>query len=211
MQDEFILAGRGETGRWNHSLHPVRWKMEPKRLPTHTISNNILMLSTQFDEPFRYSTSSWVKENNCVKDIKRFRSVQKSFMSGGGQQGVGQKVNVVTLSEERTPYEYWIKSVHNPPHMKFTIPGNVVVYILYVNPFTICHVILFAMRSLLLPNCEGSHHVRLYCLLYHEVQVHRSHHTKSKVKTGYLYSGTVSLTATGGCRLFCSALPVRSA
>ena len=32
-----------------------------------------------------------------------------------------------------------------------------------------------------------------------------------KVKTGYLYSGTVSLTATGGCRLFCSALPVRSA
>ena len=34
---------------------------------------------------------------------------------------------------------------------------------------------------------------------------------KSKVKTGYLYSGTVSLTATGGCRLFCSALPVRSA
>ena len=34
---------------------------------------------------------------------------------------------------------------------------------------------------------------------------------KVKVKTGYLYSGTVSLTATGGCRLFCSALPVRSA
>ena len=34
---------------------------------------------------------------------------------------------------------------------------------------------------------------------------------KSKVKTGYLYSGTVSLTTTGGCRLFCSALPVRSA
>ena len=35
--------------------------------------------------------------------------------------------------------------------------------------------------------------------------------SKVKVKTGYLYSGTVSLTATGGCRLFCSALPVRSA
>ena len=34
---------------------------------------------------------------------------------------------------------------------------------------------------------------------------------KGKVKTGYLYSGTVSLTATGGCRLFCSALPVCSA
>ena len=34
---------------------------------------------------------------------------------------------------------------------------------------------------------------------------------KVKVKTGYLYSGIVSLTATGGCRLFCSALPVRSA
>ena len=32
-----------------------------------------------------------------------------------------------------------------------------------------------------------------------------------KVKTGYLYGRTVSLTATGGCRLFCSALPVRSA
>ena len=32
-----------------------------------------------------------------------------------------------------------------------------------------------------------------------------------QVKTGYLYSGTVSLTATGGCLLFCFALPVRSA
>ena len=30
-----------------------------------------------------------------------------------------------------------------------------------------------------------------------------------KIKTGYLYSGTVSFTATGGCRLFCSTLPVR--
>ena len=35
--------------------------------------------------------------------------------------------------------------------------------------------------------------------------------TLCKVKTGYLYSGTVSLTATGGRRLCCSALPVRSA
>ena len=33
----------------------------------------------------------------------------------------------------------------------------------------------------------------------------------NKVKTGYLYSGTVSLTATGGYRLFCSTLPIRSA
>ena len=31
------------------------------------------------------------------------------------------------------------------------------------------------------------------------------------VKTGYLYSGTVSFNATGGCRLFCSALPICSA
>ena len=30
-----------------------------------------------------------------------------------------------------------------------------------------------------------------------------------KIKTGYLYSGTVSFTATGGYRLFCSVLPVR--
>ena len=35
--------------------------------------------------------------------------------------------------------------------------------------------------------------------------------SRDKVETGYLYSGTVSLTATRGCRLFCSALPVRSA
>ena len=34
---------------------------------------------------------------------------------------------------------------------------------------------------------------------------------KIEVKTGYLYSGTVSLTATSGCRLFCSALPICSA
>ena len=35
--------------------------------------------------------------------------------------------------------------------------------------------------------------------------------TVEEVKTGNSYSGTISFTATGGCRLFCSALPVRSA
>ena len=33
-------------------------------------------------------------------------------------------------------------------------------------------------------------------------------YSSRKIKTGYLYSGTVSFTATGGCRLFCSALSV---
>ena len=32
-----------------------------------------------------------------------------------------------------------------------------------------------------------------------------------KVKICYLCSGTVSFIATGGCHLFCSALPIRSA
>lgn len=131
LQDEFILTGRrGASGRWNHTLNsvhggrnyppppPPTQSVDQGRFPVHSISSTILVTSTQFATPFGYSTSSWVRGNSCVKDIGRFRPVQKTH-------GGGQKVNVVTtLAGGQGHFEYWVKSVVNPPHLKFTIPGS---------------------------------------------------------------------------------------
>lgn len=124
LQDEFILVGRGAPSRWNHTLNSMQGRTEhhsPPKFPVHAISNNIFMLSAQFDPPFGYSTSSWVRENSCVKDLHRFRPVQKLHGHGGQ---AAQKVNVMTMTADRNQFEYQIKSALNPPQLKFTIPGS---------------------------------------------------------------------------------------
>ena len=75
----------------------------------------------------------------------------------------------------------------------------------------ICVVSNFSRTMLYLPNKRGKCMELSASLFGVEQQLYDSIQFTVDIKTGYLYSGTVSLTATGGCRLFCSALPVRSA
>ena len=115
-EDEFVLLGRETSGRWDHSVISLRSRPEaPKRIPFHMISNNIFVLTTQFEEPFAYSTSTWVDETGCDKNTRMFRPVPRSDDA--------QNVSVVTLIGDRSAYEYRLKSVDNPPQLKFTIPG----------------------------------------------------------------------------------------
>jgi len=95
-----------------------------RRHPTvHDISNDVLVLSTQFDEPFAYSTNTWARGDDCHKDVRRFRPVQR-LHTGGASGNAAQKMNVITLAEEEKEFKYWLKSVANPPNMKFIIPGR---------------------------------------------------------------------------------------
>ena len=127
LLDEFILSARGgaEENIWNYTLHPIRSVTEttpgssPKKIQAHSISNNIFVALVQFDEPFGYSTTSWVKDNNCLKDFGKFRQVLQK------QPGPAQKVKAeIKVSEDTKPYEYLLKSLLNPPFMKFIIPGQ---------------------------------------------------------------------------------------
>lgn len=121
LEDEFILVGRRSSDRWNHVLYPKRPAKDAssKKIPVHRISSGMFTVVAQFSEPFGYSSSSWVNGSSCVKDDGRFRSVQKLH-----SHGPAQKIEVVSLSTAKSPFEYWVKSLTNPPYLKIVIPGR---------------------------------------------------------------------------------------
>ena len=45
----------------------------------HSRSYLFITASVQFKKPFDYSTSSWVNNNECDKDVTKFKSVQVTF------------------------------------------------------------------------------------------------------------------------------------
>ena len=152
------------------------------------------MASTQFERPFDYSTSSWVRDNDCraknvsklaqyvalksatsrggiraenvsklaqyvalksvtsrggirakdvsklaqyvalksvtssggiqAKDVSKLRAVQRHYVDeNGGERG--QEVNVdISPVKGSDRFAYFIKSVDNPPYIRFTVPGT---------------------------------------------------------------------------------------
>ena len=62
--------------------------------------------------------SSWVAHGaRCDVDVTRFRPVDKGSRSSGGQ-----KVTADVVSRDGA-FQYRLKSLNNPPHIKFLIPG----------------------------------------------------------------------------------------
>ena len=83
------------------------------------------MASTQFERPFDYSTSSWVRDNDCrAKNVSKLRAVQRHYVDeDGGERG--QEVNVdISPVKGSDRFAYFIKSVDNPPYIRFTVPGT---------------------------------------------------------------------------------------
>jgi len=126
--DDVILTGRRDvsTDTWNyfvlpvHGGHVTRNRDAWRQIESHAISNNIRVLTAEPDEPFAFSTSSWVGQSaSCNVDVTHFRPVNKVSRSPGGQ---GQKVKVDIVSRDGA-FEYRLKSPNNPPHIKFLIPG----------------------------------------------------------------------------------------
>lgn len=135
--EELILHGQNSNGQWNHFVYSAQSKPDAgtKRIVPHMISSNIFVVSVQFARPFSYSTSSWIKENNCDKDVRSFRPVQRR-----PESVQAQPVKVTTFSSGKDHYEYKIKSAERQPQIKFVIPG--------VNNYsseTECFQILFPM------------------------------------------------------------------
>jgi len=112
-----------------------------RRAVIHEISPNILVASTQFERPFDYSTSSWVRDNDCrAKNVSKLRAVQRHYVddnrgqrhySDRGQRHYvdddrGQPVNVDigAVKGSSDQFAYFIKSVDNPPYIRFTVPGT---------------------------------------------------------------------------------------
>lgn len=126
-EDELILFGQSANGHWNHSVYSARTKSDVgfKRIVPHTMmSGNAFVVSVQFARPFSYSTSTWVRENGCHKDVQVFRPVlrpQRSEVSV-----YAQPVKLITFYNDKEHYEYRIKSVQKQPQIKLVIPGSVI-------------------------------------------------------------------------------------
>jgi len=94
-----------------------------RRAVIHEISHNIFVASTQFERPFDYSTSSWVKDNDCrTKNVSKLRAVQRHY----GDDEPGQPVSVgVSAVKGTEQFAYSVKAVDNSPSIKVTVPGKV--------------------------------------------------------------------------------------
>jgi len=131
--DDVIITGRRDVigSAWNYSVLPVyddhvtprdsssdAWR----QIESHAISNNIRVLTAEPDEPFAFSTSSWVAKSssNCDVDVTRFRPVDVKMSRSAG----GQKVTADVVSSDGSAFEYRMKLLDNPPHIKFLIPGT---------------------------------------------------------------------------------------
>lgn len=132
---DLILTGRLDHitgGGWDFVASPARPVATPggggeSILPTrvHGIPNSVFILSAEFSEPFAYSTSTWVGEGSCEQDASAFRSAGSWSFAAEGQS---ERVNVVVQkpSDRRSgPFQFAVKSIANPPFMRFTVPGGV--------------------------------------------------------------------------------------
>ena len=132
IADDVIITGRrffnnNTAGAWNYSVLPVRGRVATGRgdawrqIESYAISNNIRVLTAEPDEPFAFSTSSWVVQStSCNVDVTHFRPANKMSRSAAGSGG--QKVEADIISRDGA-FEYRLKSSNNEPHIKFLIPG----------------------------------------------------------------------------------------
>ena len=125
LHDEFIFVGqeRKDTNRMNYTVYALKKPEEftDKKVVVHEIANNVYVATTQFSSPFAYSTSSWTKGNDCDKDVTKFKYQERNF-----KDHTGQPVNAL-IQSIAAPYEYYLKSVDNPPYIRFMVPGKHVV------------------------------------------------------------------------------------
>lgn len=120
LEEDLVLVGRQqEPGTWSHVVHPLGQSVfsVPQAGILHKLAKNVFIASVNFDEPFAFSSSTWVIGDNCEKNVSKF--VKLSSQSNAIEQSVGVSIN--NLPDQ--PYKYLVKSANSPPSMRVLIPG----------------------------------------------------------------------------------------
>lgn len=121
LEEDLILKGMQQDtpGLWNHTVHPLG--LSSNRFPQvgtlRELSKNVFIASVNFDEPFAFSSSTWVVGDGCQKNVSKF--VPPPSQSDDGQQAVSVSTNNL-LGQ---PFKYLIKAANSPPSMRVLIPG----------------------------------------------------------------------------------------
>ncbi|KAK2175684.1 hypothetical protein NP493_713g00000 [Ridgeia piscesae] len=122
LHDDFILIGQEDPGLLNR----INFTVQPKKSAAdyqmvkpsvHKISNTVFVSSIQFDEPFAYSTSKWVRGRQCDKDMSRITAMQPHY------ENISQAVKVVA-DNMAEPYTYLLSSATSRSYMRLFVPGN---------------------------------------------------------------------------------------
>ena len=119
LEDQFILKGRqGDSERINHTIYSMKSLEEQRsgKVIVHEISPKIFVASTQFEQPFDYSTSTWTRENDCNKNMSKFK------MAVDQDEAFSQRVDII-IQNSVEPFHYFLKSIDNPPYIRFNVPG----------------------------------------------------------------------------------------
>lgn len=115
LGDDLIISGLSKDAT-NYTIESLNHNHQKQEFKPEWIQDNVLTLSTQFEEPFDYSTSNWVDNNNCAKNISKFFQV----LNSGVQE---QMVNVITKATG-TSFQYTVMSRESEPHLRFSLPGK---------------------------------------------------------------------------------------
>lgn len=76
------------------------------------------MASAQFERPFDYSSSTWVNNNDCNKNISKIKPIYDQPPADV------QEVSVL-IQNTAEPFQYFLKTVNSPPFIRFTVPGRI--------------------------------------------------------------------------------------
>jgi hypothetical protein len=122
IKDELVLVGKnvhGHEHRKNFTVYSLKEQKDynQRKVVVHEIANNVFVATTQFNQPFAYSTISWVRDNDCDKDISKFKYQQKHHNTDA------QNVYLDIRNADNN-FVYKLKSKDNPPTIRFHIPGN---------------------------------------------------------------------------------------
>lgn len=119
LHDEFILVGHEDGRKVNFTVSSLKTpdEYDDHVIQEHEIASNVYVAQTQFSSPFAFSTNSWVRDNDCDKDIRKFKHPQKHYKNDG------QNVSVVIQNVD-SPFIYYLKSMDNPPYIRFMVPGK---------------------------------------------------------------------------------------
>jgi hypothetical protein len=135
----------GPAAQWTFSARGVdadrhQSETKAKQFAPEAISDDVMVTSVEFSEPFAYSTSTWVKDGDdtsetaqlskasaCDKDVSKFRPVDiekaEKYNGVGGDEDE-EEVNVfIEPNVETGAYEYTLKSVRTPPYLRLYVPG----------------------------------------------------------------------------------------
>lgn len=146
LKEDLILKGlQQEPGSWNHTVHPLG--QSSNKFPVvgalRELSKNVFIASVNFDEPFAFSSSTWVVGDGCQKNVSKF--VPPPSQLGAGQQAVSVSTNNL-LGQ---PFKFLIKAANSPPSMRVLIPGmQNFVFVFYLNLCTtlVCNSVLLDLE-----------------------------------------------------------------